>query len=328
MTAGPSKQSTTAKPARVPLVDLLRGLSLWAMAGFHFTWDLAHFGWIDPQIVASSYFHWLGDVIAVSFLLLVGYSLVLARQTKGMLWVSEKFWRRWAQVAAAAGVVSVVSYWLFPRTPIFFGILHAIALSSLIAAPLVDVSPVWPLLLGALALIAPHFLSTRFFDAKIFWWTGLSTFEPPSNDYRPLLPWLAFVLFGVVLGLWRRKLPPPASGKSGGGGGPIPRALTFCGRHSLPFYLIHQPILFGLFLALGLVVTPPPNKGVFLRQCAVQCVDEGATASLCEKACACMIERAEKDGFWTELARGRLTPEQKFIAHDEAVSCYAKAVGE
>ncbi len=178
----------------------------------------------------------------------------------------------------------------------------------------------------------PHFVASPDFDAKIFWWTGLGTFEPASNDYRPLLPWLGIVLLGVALGRWltrsrhgeRSEAIPAAVRPERGLGG----AVAFCGRHSLPFYLVHQPVLFGLFTALSLVVAPPPDAGLFLRQCAVQCVDDGAAADLCEKSCACVMDRAKKDGLWSELAQNRLTRPQKERVHDAAVACYAGAVGK
>jgi uncharacterized membrane protein len=276
-----------------------------------------------------------GHAIAASFLLLVGYSLVLAENARGPLWRSPSYWRRWGQIVLAAGAIGAVSFVLFPDSPIFFGILHCIALSSLIALPLLAAPPALALVLGVAALLAPVFLAAPLFDAKIFWWTGLGTFLPPSNDFRPLLPWLAFVLFGVVLGRWVRP-PRPGIGRSqerpsidglcgeSGLGG----ALTFCGRHSLAFYLIHQPLLFGFFTLLALFVAPTPDARPFQRQCAVQCVNAGAAADLCEKSCACVIDRAKRAGLWNRLARDQLTEPEKSVIHDAAMACYADSAGK
>lgn len=331
--------------ARLPLIDFLRGLALWAMFAFHLVWDLAQFGWIDRDTPYTPLVHWFGHAIAVSFLLLVGVSLVLAETAKGPLWRSAGFWRRWGQVALAAAAISAVSFWLFPATPIFFGILHCIALASLIALPFVAAPPVWALSLGAAALLAPHFFAAPTFDAKIFWWTGLGTYLPASNDFRPLLPWMAYVLFGVALGRWtiagqlaRREAPsygdaaihwphPPPTEllRPARNGGPLFRALTFCGRHSLAFYLIHQPLLFGFFTLLGLIATPSPDASDFVRQCAVQCVNDGVEAEICEKSCACVVEKAKNAGLWDKLVRDRLTTPEKSIVHDGATACYAEA---
>jgi uncharacterized membrane protein len=352
--------------ARLPLVDLLRGGALWAMVVFHLTWDLANFGWIDAEIAYAPGFRWFGHAIAVSFLTLAGVSLVLARRFRGPLGRSGAFWRRWGMIVAAAAAISATSYALFPATPIFFGILHCIALASLLALPFVEAPPVAPLALGVLCLLAPSFGSAPYFDSRILWWTGLSTLTPASNDFRPFAPWAAFVFFGMGLG---RLLPLPVlagrgRGVRGGGFGlhdvghrdslsqsaseltPQPftpalspqkrgegaqassifaRALGFSGRHSLAFYLIHQPLLFGAFTLLSLVVTPQSDEKAFLRSCAVKCINQGVGAALCENACACVITRAQKQGFWLEMARDRLTPQQKSEAHDIAVACYADA---
>lgn len=321
---------SAAASKRLASVDLARGLALWAMLVFHLVWDLAAFGWIDADAPHTPGMRWFGHAIAASFLLLVGYSLVLAGNAQGPfkrpLWRSASYWRRWGQIVLAAGAISAVSFVLFPETPIFFGILHCIALSSLIALPLLAAPPALALVLGVAALLAPSVLAAPLFDAKIFWWTGLGTFLPPSNDFRPLLPWLAFVLFGVVLGRWARPPLPnplPARGERG-----LKGALTFCGRHSLAFYLIHQPLLFGLLTLLALFVTPTPDARPFQRQCAVQCVNAGAPADLCEKSCACVVDRAQNAGLWNGLARDRLTEAEKSVIHDAAMACYADSAGK
>lgn len=336
---------TQPQTARLPLIDALRGCALWAMVVFHTVWDLGHFGWIDADFPFTPGFRWFGHAIAASFLLLAGASLVLARRSKGILWRSPAFWRRWATVALAAGAVSAVSYRLFPESPIFFGILHCIALATLLAAPLVDAPLFVPLALGALTLAAPHFWSSPAFDARAFWWTGLSTLTPSSNDWQPFFPWGGFVFLGAALG--RLSLPvltgrrrgwgavdignnPPAprpnpltAGGERESRGALPRALRFCGRHSLTFYLIHQPVLFGLFTLLALIAPPAPDEGPFLRACAVQCLNQGAESGLCEKSCACLVARAKEQGFWRELAEDRATPQAKAQTHDAAVACYA-----
>ena len=186
-------------PRRINWIDATRGLALLAMAAYHFTWDLVAFRWVDPALILSRPFHLLGHAIASTFLLLSGASLVLARKTRGhALWRDPRYWRRWAQIAAGAGAITLVSFQMFPQAPIFFGILHCIALSSLIALPFVEAPMALTLGAAALALAAPSLFASTAFDAKALWWTGLETVTPASNDFRPLLPWLGFVLLGVA----------------------------------------------------------------------------------------------------------------------------------
>ena len=68
-----------------------------------------------------------------SFLLLVGISLVLAERASVPF---TAFAKRVAIIAACALAASAASYLVYPSTFITFGILHFIAVASLLARPL------------------------------------------------------------------------------------------------------------------------------------------------------------------------------------------------
>ena len=319
---------------RISWIDATRGLALLAMAAYHFTWDLVAFRWIDSALILSRPFHLLGHAIASTFLLLSGVSLVLARKTRGRaLWRDPRYWRRWAQIAAGAGAITLVSFQMFPQAPIFFGILHCIALSSLIALPFVEAPVALTLGAAALALAAPSLFASTAFDAKALWWTGLETVTPASNDFRPLLPWLGFVLLGSPPRISSRRVASrvfPMSAITGDTPGKTPPAskpLTFLGRHSLAFYLIHQPILYGALALIGPRAAPAIEEAAFTAQCVAQCSASDASASVCQSACGCVIARARAAGRWRALVSGALTDAQRTQTHDDAVSCYVEFTG-
>ena len=112
---------------RLPIIDALRGLAVAQMIVYHFIYDLNHFGWVQLQMKADQ--PWLGwrTAIVTQFLLLVGVSLVLRMSFKPGL---RDFLRRWAEVAAAAALVSLGSWLVFGPRFIWFGILHFIALAT------------------------------------------------------------------------------------------------------------------------------------------------------------------------------------------------------
>jgi len=298
---------TVAAPMRLAPLDAARGLAVVAMVAYHLVWDLGNFGYIDPDIPYSRGEKLLGHVIAVSFLFIVGVSLVLA-QSRNAGWAP--FWRRLARVGAAAGLVTLGTYVAFPQAYVFFGILHCIALASLLAAPLLFAP--WPAaLLAALgAALAPTFLASPVFDASWLSWIGLSTFEPLTNDYQPILPWSAAVFAGVgaakLLGPGAgAPLDPPARESRDRAGAPSrfhgEAALAWLGRHSLALYLLHQPALFGAFAALAYFgATPSPPAGGFVDACAQSCEASGGERSVCRDACACAAERAGEEGAPTE----------------------------
>ncbi|MBI1869184.1 MAG: DUF1624 domain-containing protein [Methylocystis sp.] len=205
----------TAFVRRLAAIDAARGLAVLAMFVFHFTWDLGHFGYIDAGFPYSRGFKLFGHTIAFAFLFIAGVCLALAH-AHGVRWAS--FWRRLAIVTGAALLVSLGTYAVFSNAFVFFGILHCIAASSLLAAPFLLLP--WPaaLIAAAAAALAPDFARNPFFDAPQWWWTGLSTFEPLTNDYRPVLPWMSAMLAGVA-GMKAARawggLPLPLAGEGG-----------------------------------------------------------------------------------------------------------------
>jgi uncharacterized membrane protein len=281
-----------ARARRFAGLDIARGLAVLAMFLFHFIWDLGHFGYIDANIPYSRGVKVFGHTIAFSFLFIAGVALVLAQDGHSR-WPS--FWRRFAIIGGAAALVSAGTYALFPDAFVFFGILHCIAVSSLIAAPFVFLP--WPMALvaAAIALIAPSVAANHFFDTRQWWWTGLSTFEPRTNDYRPLLPWAGAMLAGVAATkAFKDRLGLFAA--SAGAASPAPCAATFLGRHSLLLYLLHQPLFFAGFGAVALLAHPSvvAETQSFADACEARCVETGAKMEICRAACACTAEEVAR----------------------------------
>ncbi len=224
---------------RLLALDLARTLALVCMVIFHFTFDLALFGYIDAGTMSQPFWYYFARMIAGSFLFLAGVSLWIAHG-QGIHW--SAFWIRLAKLAAAALLVTLASIWLVPGGPIWFGILHAIAASSLLG--LIALRLPWPVTLALATLIFAAAWGPRFPALDPIWlvWTGLAETRPMMGDYVPLIPWAAPALAGIAvakaLRLDQLRSSPPTR---------LTRALTFPGRHSLIIYLVHQPILFGLF---------------------------------------------------------------------------------
>jgi uncharacterized membrane protein len=275
--------SRAAIPAAQPLtsriagIDALRGGALLAMIVYHGAWDLAELGLIETDIAAHRLWTLFARGTTCAFLLLVGVGLTLAaRRGSGL----GRFHRRLATIAAAAGLVSLATYWAEPGGGVFFGILHCIALSSLFAGPLLR-APSWLLALAAAAVLAaPQGLASPVFNAWPWYWLGLSTQVTPAPDYVPMLPWFGLVLLGIIAG---RAVPAQASLAARGG---AMRALAWAGRHSLAIYLLHQPLLLGLiFLAAPFAA---PAKVVSGKQwmpgLVAECGAAGEAAAPCAEA--------------------------------------------
>jgi uncharacterized membrane protein len=108
--------------------------------------------------------------------------------------------------------------------------------------------PALAVAVGVAVIAAGLTLAHPFFDTRAWSWVGFTTHKPATEDYVPLFPWAGVVFVGIGVGraLARtsfRLLAPLAA---------APRWLTFIGRHSLAFYMVHQPILLGaLWVAVG-----------------------------------------------------------------------------
>ena len=285
----PNEQQPTR---RIDAIDIARGAALVAMAIYHFTWDLEFFGYLDPGMTAVGGWKLFARCIASSFLFLAGVSLFLAHG-RFIRWPG--FLRRFAMVAGAALAISIVTYIAVPGGFIFFGILHQIALASLLGLAFLRLPALLTLLIAAAVIAAPHYLRSEFFNPAWWWWTGLSASFPRSNDYVPLFPWFAAVLSGIAAakiaarsGLLSRLAEINGERWS--------RPLIFAGRHSLAVYLIHQPVLIsGVWLFSQVLPPAEVTREVrFLQSCEAACHDTRDT-EFCTRYCVCMLETLERD---------------------------------
>ena len=239
-------------------IDALRGGALCLMFVYHFAFDLRFY-----RVIAADFEHdlfWLGlrALIVSTFMALVGISLVLADRAGA---ATTHFYRRIVVIGACALAVSVASWLLFPHSFIYFGILHCIAITSLVAWPLVR-RPRTAIVAGCVIVMAGLVLSHPIFDARAFSWIGFATAKPVTEDYVPLAPWMGVALLGIGIGnaLMNGIIRMPASLSTASlrditpslGKITPPHWLQWLGRHSLAVYMIHQPLLLGaLWLAFG-----------------------------------------------------------------------------
>ncbi len=245
-TGGSGLVSAPAVP-RLQLPDVLRGLAVFLMIVFHSAYDLNHFNILALDLFHGQFWPALQKVIMTLFVGVAGVSLALAAQ-HGLKW--SRFWRREAILVASAGLVSAGSYALFPTSWIFFGVLHFMALASLVALPLLRCGA-WNIALGSVAVLLPWFVNEPFFNAMSLQWVGLGTEVANTKDYAPFLPWFGVLLLGIYTGskleqcaLCLRPLPDWR----------VLAWLRWLGRHSLVIYLAHQPLLMVFFWLVALLI--------------------------------------------------------------------------
>ena len=246
-----SNNPLIAAGSRFASIDALRGVAIVWMTAFHFCFDLNHFGYLQQDFYNDPWWTWQRSAIVSLFLFCAGLGQAVAVDQRQD---TRRFWKRWAQVAGCALLVTVGSYFVFPKSFIYFGVLHGIAL-MLVIVRFTSGWGRWLWLAGAVAIglklaaIGAHAMwpSLDFLNSRPWNWLGLISRKPQTEDYVPLVPWLGVMWWGMAAGRWllarrREQLNRP-----------LPAAcapLAWLGRWSLAWYMLHQPILFGILLSL------------------------------------------------------------------------------
>jgi len=227
-------------------LDAARGIALILMVIYHILFDLAYFGiyTIHPEM------RYAAIPIAGAFIFIAGISLHLkAESLKRRLdndELSRSLLQRGALLLLIASGITLAT-WIYPHEGfIIWGILHLIGAGTILAIPFLRLGR-WNILPAALILIIWLFLYPVSGPDYLI---PLGIHPPGfySLDYEPIIPWFAVMLLGIATGsilytknIARREMKKPV------------QALAFIGRHTLIIYLIHQPIIILLLIAVGMV---------------------------------------------------------------------------
>ncbi len=244
----------TSKLARFWEVDTLRGIAVVLMVFYHFIWDLNYFGLYEANMLVGPWQIFARSIASI-FIFVMGLSLTLsytrARQRAGHSALFKKYLGRGGQIFGLGMVITLVTYFFIGRGFVIFGILHLLGLSLIIAYPFLHYNKWFSLLAGLLIIGLAIYLDRLVVPFPWLIWLGVKQAGIYMVDYYPLLPWSGVALLGVFAGYTfypqgvpQFTLPDLAQAA------PI-RGLRFLGQHSLLIYLIHQPILIGLFIGLG-----------------------------------------------------------------------------
>ena len=237
---------------RLDTLDALRGFAVVWMTLFHFCFDLNQFGYTQQNFYTDTFWTGQRTVIVSLFLFCAGLGQAVAVQQGQSV---RRFWRRWLQVAGCAVLVTAGSYLMYPKSFIYFGVLHGIAV-MLLAMRLSSGWGRWLWLAGGLAIALKYVAAyahvvwpgADFLNDPAFNWMGLISRKPITEDYVPLLPWLGVMWWGMAAGQWLlaqrpqwlvHQLPAAAA------------PLAWLGRWSRSWYMLHQPVLIGALMALA-----------------------------------------------------------------------------
>ena len=309
---------------RFAWLDILRGAALIAMASYHLMWDLADFGYLAADFPSTGWPRIYARAIASTFLFLAGFSLYLAHG-RGIRWRS--FGIRFAKIAAAAALVTVGTYLWVPQGFVFFGILHQIALASLIGLLFLGVPSPLTIIVAMLIIAIPQYYRFETLDEPWFWWIGLSAHTKISFDYVPLFPWLGASLLGIAAArLCSGRLSARQNQLGINTTNPVKTFFTFLGRHSLVFYLMHQPLLIAMLYLFSLVVPAPkvdPAAG-YMRGCLGSCQAK-ESAEFCTRFCGCTLDALVSQKLLEPLQSGAISARNDQRLNGIAIQCTAES---
>ncbi len=228
---------------RITSVDAARGAAIVMMVAYHFFFDIRYFGIanVDLQGVPLTL---LQRATGTLFVLIAGVSLTLSERKNKEGYAHHL--KRAAMLGAVALLITVAT-WIYPHDGfIQFGVIHMLALSTLIAPFFFRFGWV-NAVLGALIVLAGIGMNGMATDTHWLFWLGINDPGYHALDNYPMLPWFGVVLIGIWLG---QSLFPAAAAVKRAARLPGEPALAFLGRNSLAIYLAHQLALVGTIMAL------------------------------------------------------------------------------
>lgn len=290
---------------RLQKIDIARGIALLGMVIYHLSWDLGYFYYIPPDLSSRGSFSILARIIAFSFIFLSGFSLFIAHQNRLHY---RSFFRRLGMILTASIVVSLTTYFIMPDNFIYFGILHQIALASVVGLLFLRLPIILNILIAIVIFVIPLFFKFGGFNHSALWWIGLSTNPRPSFDFVPFFPWFSAAILGLTTAHILKKFNLTHYLKNGLKPLWLSRFLQRIGRHSLIFYLIHQPILFGGLYLISLIV-PPSNyvmRDGLQKSCISGCLTQ-TNKEICTSFCHCLVEEIEDKNNLLAFFKGEIT---------------------
>ncbi|OYT63768.1 hypothetical protein B6U67_01935 [Methanosarcinales archaeon ex4484_138] len=236
-------------------IDLTRGIAIIAMVAYHLSYDLNYFNVYGVDI-NSGFWWYLARSTAVTFLLLVGVSLTLS-YSKTKIQTPEKntyrkYLKRGFDIFMLGLAITATTWLLLEEGTILFGILPLIGVSIILAYPFLQYRYL-NFIAGVIIISIGIHLKSVTINSPYLFWMGLRPEYFYTLDYFPILPWFGVILIGLFLGnllyynstrmfnLWNQPKNP------------IVTLFCLIGRHSLPIYLAHQPVLITTLHVFGII---------------------------------------------------------------------------
>lgn len=223
---------------RITIFDTVRGFTMISMAGFHACYDLAYlYDWDMPWFTQTVFQDIWRASISWVFLFIAGWMCTLSRNNI----------KRAAKYALAALVVWLATTLVSVDDSVNFGIIYCMAVCTGIVAltnpVLKKISARWGMSLCLVLFALTWSIPKTTYPVPYLAWLGFPRPGFISGDYYPIIPFIFMYLAGYFAAHIAQRIGKTAP--SWAYANPLP-SLASLGRHALPFYLLHQPIILGI----------------------------------------------------------------------------------
>lgn len=249
---------------RYHIIDEIRGITICSMILYHALWDMVYlFGW-EIDWYDSDIGYWWQQSICWCFILLSGFCFSF----------SKKKWKRGFQVLGAGILITLISHLFLPEQKVRFGVLTMLGSSLLLMTCLEKMIELffgdkrWKITwkYAGITISFLLFFLTRDINYRYLGFEGMRFYKLSdsfyrgndfltflgfteqgfySTDYFSLIPWFFLFSGGYYLYHilnekgWLERMPAlPFWGKP----------FRLPGKNSLPIYMLHQPVIYALFL--------------------------------------------------------------------------------
>ena len=228
------------KAKRFVEIDAARGALVLLMLAYNWSFALAFFNLLPFDLKP---WYWLSGFVSAWFFL-AGLSAWLALQRKP----ETDVFKHGVLVFLAGAGITAVTLVGFPGYAVWFGVLHLIGVSVMLAPFFVRWKK-WNAVIGLAVIAAGFLVKNSLFDSNAFLFLGMRAAPLQTFDYTPLFPWFGFFLIGMAYAsVFYAKTKTKQETFIGEN-----NALCVLGRHSLLVYLVHQPLFVGLLWLFGLI---------------------------------------------------------------------------
>lgn len=243
---------------RYGIIDLGKGIAIILMIFFH----IFYF----PNVYGYEEFQWntlslriIAKIAQFIFITFAGINIYLSYHSNKEKNKDKDYYKifikkhltRIFKLSIIALSLSFFSYLIFGELWIKFGILHFMALGSLLVTPYIDNQMINIFVIFLILLFKIYNKKLRqifyFIPPKIAFISGLYT-SYPSMDHFPLIPWLALMSIGLLIGKYivtlknKELIDNKNKNKN-----IISKSLSWIGKNSLEIYIVHWIILYVFF---------------------------------------------------------------------------------